>query len=82
MMSPGTRQEDGARVDAGSFRLDRARRAGGLPPGSVEEVDRMAAKKIAHPNIDERGAKDAVRSGRLTAPEAAKDRRPTMASWR
>jgi hypothetical protein len=48
----------------------------------VEEVDRMAVKKIAHPNVDERIAKDAVRSGRLTALRAAKDRRPTMANWR
>ena len=53
-----------------------------MPPGSVEEVDRMAAKKIAHPNIAERMVQDAVRSGRLTVLTASKDRRPTMANWR
>jgi len=41
----------------------------GLLPGSVEEVDRMAVKKIGHPIVDERRAKDAVRSGWLAACE-------------
>jgi len=40
-----------------------------MPPGSEEEVDRMAVKKIAHPDIDER--KGAVRSGRLAALEGS-----------
>jgi hypothetical protein len=53
----------------GSFRLDLARRAGGLLPGSVEEVDRMAVKKIRHPTIGERRARDAARSGWLAACE-------------
>jgi len=69
MMGPETRQKDGAQVNAGSFLLDRAWHTGGLPPGSVEEVDRMAVRKIAYPNIDEHRAKDAVRSGRLAALE-------------
>ena len=82
MMSPGARQKDGARSNAASFRLDRARRAGGLPPGSVEEVDRMAVTETAHPNIDERRAKGAVQSGRLATLEDVRDRRLTMANRR